>query len=966
MFHFARILWRKFMLFSHSRHTLVPALLLLLLALSAAAQAKNSAELSLYAMGNPEILQHDLSAINLAQWQASESKQLFLSPIEGASWVRIDLKNPNDVGQLFFLQLSDNELPSIQGYNFDNESQLQALFANLGLDHRFAERPIQYRRSIYPVFLEPGEQQTLIFHLEHYFPVKVQPVVWSELGFQRYSISETLFFGMLYGALSMIIIYSLFIYYSLRERSYLLFLLFGIFTGLFISMQEGHFYQFVQADTIWPKESFYGLITALMCISFTFLTTVFLHLQQRSRFALRLMLIVGCSLSLFLLLLGLNQQAIILSYFSLAIIATVYTTAIAIAFLLWYVRKSSSAGFFAIAISLCNIGLLIDFSTQLPIMPWPLFNYGYASLGNAAMILVFAFALAYKMRVLQRDQTQASEQLLRINEEKAHSHIEQYREQLQKARLEKEASEATIKNRAKNEFIATMSSDIRTPMNSVLGLTELLSDSPLDEKQQYLVESINSSAKSLLNVINGLVDYSQMQVGQLSIDIRPFNVAKLIDDCVSIFSLQASEEKLYFTGMVDPGTSLQYRGDVDKIRQILLNMLSNAFRFEHLNGISLRVSTDMKKAVNSDELRFEVICHNVLLNQDTRNALLTPFDGKHDKANAELGMLTVSLELVELMQGRLGIDIDEDEQCTILWFSLRLLIPSKDEVIELPDYSKWLTDRHLLVCDPQLRYNNTVKALTTSWGMKTKTTLTSEDAITALLDDEQTYQVLMITEECLTPDVQIAIRKGNVDRNFNTSIILTTRTRYALSKEEMKKQGIQLILEKPWTTQQLYKALMQSMGIDSKTDDGVETKPLKVLIAEDNNINLMVLEGLLKKLHVDISSARDGQQAFELYAKEEPPFDIIFMDCEMPVKDGYQTTLAIRQAEEKTNSKSVIIGLSAHTDTEYREKAIQSGMDDFVAKPISLDYINNLIASYHAGHFDKQDKELLDENEIES
>src|SRR5690554_7262688 len=100
------------MLFSHSRHTLVPALLLLLLALSAAAQAKNSAELSLYAMGNPEILQHDLSAINLAQWQASESKQLFLSPIEGASWVRIDFKNPNDVGQLFFLQLSDNESPS--------------------------------------------------------------------------------------------------------------------------------------------------------------------------------------------------------------------------------------------------------------------------------------------------------------------------------------------------------------------------------------------------------------------------------------------------------------------------------------------------------------------------------------------------------------------------------------------------------------------------------------------------------------------------------------------------------------------------------------------------------------------------------------------------------------------------------------------------------------------------------------
>lgn len=958
------------MLASHSRHTLLNAFLLILLVLSCASHAKNDAQLRLHALTNPTLLQHDLSAIALAQWQATDKEQLFLSPTDGASWVRIDLHNTDDLEQLFFLQLSDNELPSVQAYIFDEQGELEPFYAGLGLDHRFAERPIEYRRSIYPIFLAPGEQQSFIFHLRHYYPIKVHPVVWNESAFQRYSASENMFFGMLYGALSMIIIYSLFIYCTLRERSYLLFLLFGIFTGLFISMQEGHFYQFVQSDNIWPKESFYGLTTALMCISFTFLTTVFLHLQQRSRFALRIMLIVGCSLSLFLLLLGVNQQAIVLSYISLAIISVVYTTAIVIAFILWYIRKSRSAGFFAIAISLCNIGLLVDFSTQLAISPWPMFNHGYASMGNAAMLLVFAFALAHKMRVLQQEQVATSEELLRINEEKALTHIEQYREQLQKTRLEKQASEANIKNRAKSEFIATMSSDIRTPMNSILGLTELLGDSELDKKQQYLVESINSSAKSLLNVINGLVDYSQIQIGQLSMDVRVFNLAKLVDDCVSIFSLHASEEKLYFTGMVAPGTALQYRGDVEKIRQVLLNMLSNAFRFDHLSGISLRVSTGDRKAVNSDEIRFEIICHNVLLSQQVRNALLTRFDGKQDKdrLSAELGMLTVSLELVELMQGDLGIEIDEDEQCSILWFSLRLLIPNKDEVLELPDYSKWLADRHLLVCDPQQRYNNTVKALTSSWGMKTKTTLTSQDAIDALIDDEQTYQVLMITEECLTPDVQIAIRKGNVDRNFNTSIILTTRTRYALSQDEMKKQGIQLILEKPWTTQQLYQALMQSMGIDasSKADDAEQSKPLKVLIAEDNNINLMVLEGLLKKLQVEVSSARDGQQALEIYAEEEPPFDIIFMDCEMPIKDGYQTTLAIRQAEEKTTIKSVIIGLSAHTDTEYREKAIQSGMDDFVAKPINLDYINNLIASYHAGHFDKQNKELLDEGEIES
>lgn len=897
-------------------------------------------------------------------WQLHTPAQLYLTPSAGESWIKLVIENTDINRHLFFVQLAAHELPGVQAFTLDEQQKLTPYFPTLGLDHRFANRPIQYRYTLYPMVLEPQSSQTLLIRIDHFFSLKIRPSVSTESAFQSISNRELVYFGMLYGALCMIVIYSLFVYLSLRDKTYLLFLLFCTFTGVFICMLEGHFYQFVEADKLWPKESFYALISALMCLSFTLFAISFLDLEKRSRWSMRALLVIGSVLSLFLLLLGINKQPIILSHYTLLLIGLNYLTSIVIAIVIWHKMQSTSAGFFAIAISMCSLGLLTEFAAQLPFMPLRHLHYSYASIGNTAMILVFAFALAYKMRVLQLSQLNASNELLQLSEEKANSQLESYKAQLHKTELEKNANEARIENRTKSEFITNMSADIRTPMNSILGLTELLEDTELEKKQRYLVESINGSAKSLLNVINDLLDYSQIQSGQVSIDTRVFNLEKLIDECITIFALQSSEAKIHFAGLVMPGTPILHRGDPAKVRQVLLNMLSNAFSFTQADGIYLRAFSTGKNTVNSNELRFEVVCHNVLLSTSDRQALLTPFNCENEKRiGHELG-LTVGLELAELLQGKLGIDVLEDEQCSVFWFTARVLMPSQDERPELIDRNKWLGGRRLLICDSNSHFGDTVRLLTKSWGMDTHTIVGSSDVAEQLLSDEQPYQTLMISEDCLTPDVQIALRQSNVAHNFTTNVILTTRTRYALSVEEMKKQGIQFILEKPYTTHRLFKALLHSMGIEidnTKADESTE-KRLKVLIVDDNPINLMVLEGMLKKLPLDIVLAHNGREALDII-KTPKRFDVIFMDCEMPEVDGYEATRAIRELEKKLSDNAVIIGLSAHADHEYRENAVQSGMNDFIVKPVNRDYITNLIASFRAGHFNPKEEHIIEDDD---
>lgn len=898
-------------------------------------------------------------------WQEISSP-FFLNTQEQGNWIKVSLENNSQQTHRYFLRLSDNELPSAQVYRIDAQGS-SALFDQTGLSHRFDNRPIQYRRSIFPIELQPEEQLDLYVILRHQFPVKIQPKVWQEDAFQLFNNQETIFAGMLYGIVLTVIIYSLFVYLTLRDKSYLLFLLFAFFTGVFISMQEGHFYQFIQADKTWPKEAFVGLITALMCFSFTLFSAAFLDLNKRSKLAKNSLNIVGFGLSVFILLLGLNQQQLILSYFTLAVLSALYMTAISIAFYTWRRFNSHSSGFFILAISLANIGVLLDFSTQIPFMPFHWYNYGYASMGYTAMLIMFAFILAYKLRVLQLNEIAASKELLRVNTEKSQQQSLLLQSLSQQKQAEIADKEAHMKSHIKSEFIASMSADIRTPMNSILGLSELLSSTELEPQQRYFVDSLSTSARVLFNTINSLVDYSQIQVGYLAKDIQVFSLSDLIDDCISIFALQANEAKVFFTGLVNPDTPLQYRGYPDQLRQILLNMLSNAIRLEHLYGLSLRAEATGRNTVNSNEICFSVICHGAVLSEEKIQALLTPFDAEEDlsKPANEKGLgLALSLKLAEHLEqdAKISIQTNEDEQTTHFCLSARLWLPNKEQRLELPDYEKLFAGRRMLVCDPHPSFTQSLRILTESWGMKTYAARTSEEVLRFLEEDEAAIELLMIAKDDLSHELLRAIHTYDKQRKQTTAIIAIARTRFELSKTKMQQYGIHALIEKPWTTQQLLSALRTSLDLDNDTESANnQQKLIHALLIEDNDMHLMVLEGLLRKRGLTVSLAENAQQAQAALQNSAVPFDLIFMDCEMAEFDAYQNAKTIRQSEQQSQHKSVIIGFSIHTDDEHREKALQTGMDEFTIKPINPQYIDELVNNFKQGYFHSDDENQFDD-----
>jgi signal transduction histidine kinase/CheY-like chemotaxis protein len=758
---------------------------------------------------------------------------------------------------------------------------------------------------------------------------------------------------MIYGTLFMIAMYNLFIYVSIKEKSHLMFVLFSSFTALFISFQEGHFAEFIATDTLWPKDIFYGLMTGLMCFFFAWFSIHFLDLERWSKWQMRLMMAIGSLAALALVFMGLMPESFIFSPYTLLIIICVYGIGIGTGLYVWH-RGVALAGFYTLAIFLCNIGLMLEIISHQAFFPWTKFTYSYASIGNTMMILVFAFAIADKMRLLQKDKLAASMKLVKLTEEKAQNSVDMYKSKLHEIELTKEANEAKIESRAKSEFLATMSHEIRTPMNGVLGMTELLNDTDLDSKQKHYATSIRNSAKALLNAINDLLDYTKIESGRMEIDYRLFNLEKIFDDCISIFALRASQSKICFTGIVQPSTPIQLKGDPEKVRQILLNLLGNAFNFTNKNDISLTAYPTGKATINSVEIRFDITTEGMILSPEEKESLFSrTHSNNNDRKHSghELG-LTVSRQLAELMQGTIGVDTTETN--TTLWFTARFILPHSNEEKTLTDRTKILSGRKILVCDNHPAFLKSVQTLTESWGMNTTTTNNTKDLIEALLHDSNAYQILLIGKDLLTPEIQLTVRQSNVNHNYITSIIMATQSCSTNDADELKKQGIVGILETPYTSNELYQSLIKAMGIENEktAESTITKKELSVLIAEDNNVNLMVLEGLLKKLRIYPVSAHDGKQAIDSYQTHKKPFDVIFMDCEMPEADGYEATSTIRQYETQERiTPAIIIGLSAHSNTEYKDRAIAAGMNDFLIKPVNTEDIENVLERIHTGFY---------------
>ena len=522
------------------------------------------------------------------------------------------------------------------------------------------------------------------------------------------------------------------------------------------------------------------------------------------------------------------------------------------------------------------------------------------------------------------------------------------------------ASNAEIN--AKAEFLAKISHEIRTPMNGVLGMTELLLGTPLSVKQRDYVQTIHSAGNELLTLINEILDISKLESGQIELDDVQFDLNALIEDCLDIFRAKAEQQKVELISFMQPQVPRVISGDPTRLRQTLLSLLDNAFKQTDEGEILLVVALDTSS--EQPRLRIAVQDSGKPLDASERDALLNAELHSKDflaatKLGGRLGLI-IARQLVRLMGGEFGIQSGGNQGST-LWVSL----PLDSTRLEQPpaDLDASLQGARLLVVDDNDTCRKVLVQQCSAWGLQVSAVPSGKEAMALLRTKAHLHEyfdaVLLDQDMPGMSGMQLAARiKEDPNLNHDILVIMLTGISNAPSKIIARNAGIKRILAKPVAGYTLRTTLADELAQRGKGDSPLFTPaqaspPLnvpsdfRILVAEDNSISTKVIRGMLGKLNLQPDTASNGEEA--LSAMKAQQYDLVLMDCEMPVLDGFSATEQLRawEAAEHRN-RTPVVALTAHILNEHKERARQVGMDGHMSKPVELSQLRELIEHWVA------------------